>query len=112
MIWYDPMFLGTGCQSKLKRLKHQISRKVPHVGVYLITLPTQEHTVLEIIPSAQLLQERYPTEELKIIGMAFTRNEALSLMQEILSESLQTRGDVDIDAFMSDYNKNQGNDMT
>jgi len=110
MIWYDHMFLGTGCQSKLKMLKHRISRQAPHAGVYLITLPTQEDTVLEIIPSALLLQEHYPTEDLRIVGMAFTRTEALCLIEKILSESFRTRGDVDIEAFMKDYNKNQRKD--
>ncbi len=70
--------------------------------VYLITLPTQNPLVLEIIPSALLLQKNYPAGNLCIIGMAFTHGEALRIAERIISESFKTRGDADIEAYMSD----------
>ncbi len=104
MTWDDHMFVGTGCQPNVKKLKRRISNRAPHEGVYLITLPTCGHRTLEIIPSAQLTQECYPTEDLRIIGMALTRSEALHLVEKIVSESYRTRGDMDIEAFMHNYN--------
>ncbi len=102
MIWYDPLFLGTGCQSKQKTLKRRISGRRAHTPVYLITLPTQSRLVLEIIPSTLLLQEHYPAGGLQIIGMAFTRSEALRIVERVISDSFKTRGDADIEAYMSD----------
>ncbi len=101
MIWYDPLFLGTGCQSKQKMLKRRISRRLEHPPVFLITLPTGSGGVLEIIPSAQLLQKHYPADDLRVIGMAYTRTEALFMVEHIISESFRARGDADIEAYLS-----------
>ncbi len=108
MIWYESLFLGTGCQSKQKSLKRRISKCRPHAGVFLLTLPTQEHECLEIIPSALLLQPEYPDEDLRIIGMALTHSEAVEIAERIIQETYSTRGDLDVEAFMHDYGKNRG----
>ncbi len=103
MVWYDPMFLGTGCQSKLNMLKRRISRREVHTGVFLITLPTCDGRVLEIIPSALLVQDHYPADNLRIIGMAFSRNEAIGIAQEIISECYRECGKIDVEAYMDSY---------
>ncbi len=112
MIWYDSLFLGTGCQSKQKTLRRRISKCRPHPGVYLITLPTQEHECLEIIPSALLLQPEYPGEDLRIIGMALTHDEAVELVERIIQETYAAREDLDVEAFMQNYGKNREMKMT
>ncbi len=112
MFWYDSLFLGTGCQSKQKTLKRRISKCRPHPGVYLITLPTQEHECLEIIPSALPLQSEYPGDDLRIIGMALTRDEAVGLVEQIIQETYSRRGDLDVEAFMRDYSKNREMETT
>ncbi len=86
-------------------LKRRITEKKPHVCVFLITLPTAEHRVLEVFPSTLLLQEAYPSEDLRIIGMAFSRIEALLLTKQIIAESYRTRGDVDIEAYLKERSK-------
>ncbi len=109
MVWYDSMFLGTGCQSKFKMLKRRISHRAMHPPVYLITLPTGDHRVLEIIPSSQLLQKNYPTDDLRIIGMTYTRGEALGFVEKIISESFRKRGDAEIEAYLREFgNRGQG----
>ncbi len=102
MIWYEHLFLGTGCQSKQRMLRRRITGRKPHPNVFLITLPVAEHRVLEIVPSALLLQKTYPADHLRIVGMAFTRLEALALTQRIIAESFRFRGDADIEAFLRD----------
>lgn len=103
MIWYDHMFLGKKCHTKVNRLKYKISNRMAHQGVFLIVLPQSEHAVLEIIPSVLLLQKNYPTDDLKIVGMASTRSEAFLLVRDIIGEMYQTQGDFDISAFMQQY---------
>lgn len=103
MIWYDHMFLGKKCRTRANRLKYRISHRMAHQGVFLIVLPRSEHAVLEIIPSVLLMQENYPTKDLKVVGMASTRNEALSLVEQIVGEMYRTRKDFDASAFMQQY---------
>ncbi len=108
MIWYESLFLGTGCQSKQKTLQRRITKRRPHPWVFLVTLPTREHECLEIIPSAQLLQREYPADDLRIVGMALTRDEAVGLVEQIVRETYNSRGDLNVEAFMRDRAGNRG----
>lgn len=99
MIWNDPFYLGKNCYKNYRMLKRRISGRMKHPGVFLLTLPVGESGVLEIIPSMLLLQEYYPTEDLRIVGMAATRKEALSVTEQIITETVRARGDADVAAF-------------
>ncbi len=111
MIWYDPLFVGAGCQSQFKSLRRRIAHRAVHRGVYLITLPTQEGMVLEIIPSA-LLQEHYPEKDLRIIGMASTRGEALSLVEQIIRDTFLVHGDTDVEAYLRSFGDHRWKETT
>ena len=104
MIWYDHIFLGKGCRKNAARLKDRISRRQVHTGVYLIVLPEGGHALLEIIPSMVLLQEYYPADSLRIVGMAATRHEAFSLVEKILGEVYRSCGDLnEVAAYLEQY---------
>ncbi|MCD7981492.1 MAG: hypothetical protein LUF32_04120 [Clostridiales bacterium] len=103
MIWNDPFYLGKNCYKNYKMLKRRISGRMAHPGVFLLTLPNGGSGVLEIIPSMLLLQDYYPMENLRIVGMAATRKEALSVVEQIVSETVRSRGDADVVSFLSGH---------
>ncbi len=103
MVWYDHMILGRGCGHKENLIRHRITHRKPHVGVWLITLPTASHLVLEIVPSTVLLQKSYPTDGLTVIGMALTKNDAIGLAADLVAASIRERGDADIAAYLGRY---------
>lgn len=100
MFWYDNLYLGKKCLRQAGRLKYKIANRIPHRAVYLIVLPQSEHSVLEMIPSTALLQEAYPRENLRVIGMGASRGEALELIRQIIDEVYRQQGDFDVAAFM------------
>ncbi|MCD7920930.1 MAG: hypothetical protein LUE14_02440 [Clostridiales bacterium] len=102
MIWNDPFYLGKNCTKNYKKLKYRISNRMVHPGVYLLTFPRSGQGILEIIPSLILLQEHYPTDDLTIVGMGATRREAISIVEQIVSETVRARGDADVAAYMSE----------
>ncbi len=101
MIWNDPFYLGKNCSKKYKMLQYRITNRMVHPGVYLLTFPRSGQGILEIIPSLLLLQEHYPTDDLTIVGMGATRGEAISIAEQIVTETVSARGDADIAAYMS-----------
>ena len=42
MIWYEHLFLGKKCRKNFGRLKHKITNRQAHSGVYLIVLPEND----------------------------------------------------------------------
>lgn len=100
MFWYNDLYLGKKCLHRAERLKYKIANRVPHRTVYLIVLGQSCNSVLEIIPSVQLLQEAYPRDHLRIIGMAASRGEAMELTRQIIDEVYRLQGNFDVAAFM------------
>lgn len=99
MIWDDNMYVGKECLRSSRRLQFRIAHRMTHKFVYLIALPQSEHTVLEMIPSVQLLQKAYPADALHIVGMGADRAEAMSLLQEMIRDIYEARGDFDAVAY-------------
>ncbi len=100
MVWHDRMYLGVRCRKTGRKLKYRISHGLLHPMVYLVTLPTGTGTVLEIVPSLQLLQPGYPKDDLVVVGMGATRSEALGIVTDLLSESYRLRGDLDVASYL------------
>ena len=92
MIWYNHMFIGKLCRKNSRRLQYQISNRLSHPGIYLITLSENPHALLEMIPSVLLLQPCYPVADLRIVGMASTKIEALKLVTEMIEEIYKQQG--------------------
>jgi hypothetical protein len=88
MYWYDHLYLGKKCLFRANRIKYKIENRMSHASVYLIVLPQSSHSVLEVIPSVQLLQDAYPKEQLRIID-----------------EVYRARGDFDVASYMEDSNE-------
>lgn len=105
MFWYDNLYLGKKCLRQAGRLKYKIANRIPHRSVYLIVLPQSDHSVLEIIPSAMLLQEAYPRDNLRVIGIGANRREALELIRQIIDEVYRQQGDFDVEAFVNQWAK-------
>lgn len=100
MFWYDHLYLGKKCLHRANRLKYKIANKLPHQTVYLITLPQGKNSVLEIIPSTVLLQEAYPDQDMRIVGMGANRGEAMELTRQIIDEVYHQQGNFDVAAFL------------
>lgn len=101
MFWYDELYLGKKCLHRANRLKYKITNRIPHQQVYLIVLPQSNHTVLEMIPSSLLLQESYPAEDMRVIGMGASRAEAMELIRQIIDEVYRLQGNFDVSAYMN-----------
>jgi hypothetical protein len=102
MYWYDHLYLGKKCLFRANRLKYKIENRMSHTSVYLIALGQSSHSVLEVIPSVQLLQDAYPKDQLRIIGMGADHAEAQELLCRIIDEVYQAQGNFDVAAYMED----------
>ena len=101
MIWYDDLYFGgRHIKRRYKKIKRKIIRGVPHEPVYVIALPSAGSGLLEIIPSTQLLQEAYPRDDMRIVGMASDRVSASHLVCRMIDEIYQNRGDFDFEKYL------------
>lgn len=95
MIWYDDLYINDSILKKKNKIKWKINHHKPTGLVHLICLPSNENNLLDIIPSANLLQKGYPKENLTIIGLASNYKEAVLLTRDIIDEIYSNTGKFD-----------------
>ena len=100
MIWYDDLFVG---ESISPRRKKRIIKKVNRRSIcgteYLITLPSNQDNLLDIISTKVVRQRYYPRKELTVIGLAGNYEEALLLAGEIVCGIYAVQGNFHLREF-------------
>ena len=92
MVWYDDLYLGNSLADKphkVKRIKWKIKHRAGTLNIYLIVLCRYGTNLLEILPSAQLLQKAYPKQDLYVVGLANGYRESLETAARIISDVYQ-----------------------
>ena len=58
MKWYEDLFVGESVTGKIKKIKWKIEHNAGMLHTYIITFPSNEENLLDIIPTRELLQKR------------------------------------------------------
>ena len=74
------------------------SKLVPNL--YLIALSFNSDNMLDLIPEWEALQKGYPKNELKVVGIATGKKEAVTLVKRIVEDSLVHTGNADVRPFL------------
>lgn len=80
-------------ESKLDKIKRKIEKKPLLSNVYLIAISRNQSDQLEIFQAKQLVQDYYSKYPVYVIGLTTDYQEALLLIEQIVQECLQSRGD-------------------
>ena len=58
MHWYSNLYLGERLKNQEAKVKSRVERNVPQPSLYLLTLPSNEENLLDIIPE-QIYYKRH-----------------------------------------------------
>ena len=83
MKWYEDLFVGESVTGKIKKIKWKIEHNAGMLHTYIITFPSNEENLLDIIPTRELLQKGYPKKNLHIIAVADNYDEALDSIEDV-----------------------------
>ena len=91
---------------KLSSTEYKIVEKV-HKGkvvpnLYLVVFSINPDNMLDILPEKEVMQKYYPKDELKVVGIADGKKEALGLVQRMIEESLRETGSADVRGFLKE----------
>ncbi len=100
MKWYKNLYLGETIAPKARRVINKIKKKQLTPDVYIIALASNSENLLDIIPARELLQPGYPAENIRIIGLAQGKKEAVELVTAIVDEVYQKTGQVKIQEYL------------
>lgn len=97
----ERIYLGPGIENEnLDKLKADLKKRPLLTGYYLITPASNSRDQLDIMEAGQLLQPYYRTHPVLVVGIAKDYEDALLLVQNMVQDCLEARGDVLLKEFL------------
>ena len=94
LVYHPDLYLGESIsEKKLDRIKKKLENRPLFSGVFLVTASRNASDQLEIYDAKQLAQRYYRAYPPYIVGIAGDQEEALALVETIVRECLEARGD-------------------
>lgn len=102
-IKYHPrLYLSDGItQKELDKIKNKLQKKPIISNVFLLTPAENQIDMLDIFESKLLAQPHYQNKEIFVIGITKTYSEALNMIEYIVRECLDSRGDCSLREYLS-----------
>lgn len=100
MRWYKNLYIGEKARKNRYKIVWKVKHRAGTINVYLLIFPSNSENMLEILNANYLLQPYYRHQDIKIIGIASSYGEALTLLTEIVQEIYQKTGTVNIKEYI------------
>ncbi len=92
VIWSEKLYIGEQAEKNYEKIKKKIEQGKLVVDVFLITKPSNEKNLFDILPTAELKFPYYKKRELLVYGLAKGKDEAKELLLKILEDIYQETG--------------------
>lgn len=102
MKWYKDLYLGEMIAADAKNIIKKIKNKKLVPGVYVIAVASNPANLMDVIPGWELLQKGYPKEDIRIIGLASGKTEAMEVVRQIIDETYRMTGDVKVRQYLKE----------
>lgn len=86
IVWSEKLYIGEQAEKNVKKVQKKLGNGKLVPGYFLITKPSNESNLFDILPSAELLFPHYKRQELLVYGLAKGKNEAEELVVSMLED--------------------------
>jgi hypothetical protein len=99
--WTSRLYVGDKMKKKKEQVMASINNREAAFGVYCITFAAHPDNLFEIIDANQLLYPYYKKSEIRIVGLAKGKKEAIGLVQNMLMEVYHKTGNFDVRTYFT-----------
>ncbi len=92
IVWSSKLYCDEKTKKSCERLKKRIETNRLTHDLYCITFAENEENLLEILPAKEFKFPHYRRRELYIIGLARGRDEADTLVRDMIEEMYRETG--------------------
>jgi len=96
MNWYQDLYIGKSIDNKVKKVIRKLERNSGQLKLYCICISASTKDSLDIIPSWEITVFRRHYEDLKIVGLAGDKDEAIELTGQIISDIYEKTNGLDV----------------
>ena len=100
MQFMGSLYVGEKLSSTEYKIVEKVHKGKIVPGLYLIVLSNHPDNMLDLILEKAALQKCYQTVQLKVVGIAGDKKEAIELVQRMIQESIQKTGSADVRGFL------------
>lgn len=100
MKWYKDLYVGESIQHKTEIIKWKIKHNAGQINIFVITIASNPHNLLDIIPAQELMQTAYPKRDLFVVGLAKGREEAYKVVAKIIDEVYRETGSFEVLSYL------------
>ncbi len=101
LTFYPKLYLGEGIKgTKLDKIIRRLEAKPLLANVYVITFAQNPSDQLEFFDARQLAQGYYDNLPLQVIGIAKDYTDALEVVERIVQECVNSRGDCKLKEYL------------
>lgn len=94
--WASKLYIGDNLLKKKDKAIYSINNKRMTYDVYCIALASHPGNLFDIMNANELLFPYYQKSNIKIVGLAKGRDEAISLVQDMIMEIYHSTGSFDV----------------
>ena len=86
IVWSEKLYIGSQAEKHVKNVQKKLQNGKTVLGYFLITRPSNNSNLLDIIPTAELLFPYYRKQKLLVYGLAKGKEEAENLVVSMLED--------------------------
>lgn len=86
IVWSKKLYIGKKAEKNFKKVQKKLQSEKTVLNYFLITRPSNEKNLLDILPTAELLFPFYKKQELFVYGIAGNKTEAEELVVTMLED--------------------------
>lgn len=99
--WATKLYVSENMKKKMDKAIASIRNGEATFNVYCIAFASQPSNLFDIMDANELLFPHYKKVEVKIVGLAKGKEEALQLVQEMLMEVYYNTGEFDVRTYFT-----------
>ena len=86
IVWSEKLYIGEQAEKKCRKIQKQLENGKMVMGYFLITKPSNDSNLLDILPTKELLFPYYKKQTLLVYGLAKGKEEAEALVVSMLED--------------------------
>lgn len=86
IVWSEKLYIGEQAEKKCRKIQKKLENGKTVLGYFLITKPSNEKNLLDILPTQELLFPYYKKQNLLVYGLAKGKEEAEALVVSMLED--------------------------
>lgn len=99
--WISRLYTSENMKKKKDRVVASINNREATFGIYCITFASHSDNLFDILDANELLFPHYKKREVRIVGLAKGKEEAIHLVQKMLLEVYDKTGSFNVRTYFT-----------